>query len=140
VLVVLDTNVLVSGLAFPGGPPGRLVAAWRSGGLTLALSDFLLDELGRVLPALSARTAFTSSDARDFLDLLRAMALVIDLGPEVLAQAQASGLRDPNDVPVLATLIASGADYLVTGDKDLLAIAVHFPVLTPAEFCARHAP
>ena len=29
---------------------------------------------------------------------------------------------------------------LVTGDKDLLALAAHYPILTPAEFCARHAP
>lgn len=138
--VVLDTNVLVSGLAFPGGPPGRLVSAWRAGAFSLAVSDFLLDELARILPAMSARTGFTADDVRDFLDLLRAMAAVVDLGPEVLAQAHHSGLRDPNDVPILATLIAAAADCLVTGDKDLLALAEQYPILTPADFCARHAP
>lgn len=139
-LVVLDTNVLVSGLAFPGGAPGRLVSAWRAGTVDLAVSDFLLAELARILPALSARTGFTTVDVSDFLDLLRAMAQVIELGPEVLALAHASGLRDPNDTPVLATLLAAGADCLVTGDKDLLALAGQYPILSPAEFCARHAP
>lgn len=139
-LVVLDTNVLVSGLAFPGGPPGRLVNAWRGGAFDLAASDFLLDELARILPALSARTGFTPTDVRDFLDLLRAMGRVVELDPDALAKAQASGLRDPDDVPVLATLIAADADCLVSGDKDLLALAGHYPILTPAGFCARHAP
>lgn len=139
-LVVLDTNVLVSGLAFPLGPPGRLVSAWRGGAFNLAASDFLLDELARILPALATRTGFTSTDVHDFADLLRATARVVELGPQALAAAQASGLRDPNDVPILATLIAAGADCLVSGDKDLLALAEHYPVLTPADFCARHAP
>lgn len=34
--VVLDTNVLVSGLAYPGSVPGRIVGAWRQGGLDVA--------------------------------------------------------------------------------------------------------
>lgn len=55
-----------------------------------------------------------------------------------LEQAMASGLRDPNDVPILAMTIASRADWLITGDKDLLALSEHFPILTPADFCTRH--
>lgn len=51
-------------------------------------------------------------------------------------------LRDTNDQPVLATLLAalnaSGADYLVTGDKDLLALAERYPIVTPATFWAAH--
>ncbi len=45
--------------------------------------------------------------------------------------------RDPDDVPVLATLIASGADILVTGDRDLLAPRGKYPIETPAEFVRR---
>jgi prevent-host-death family protein len=53
--VVLDTNVLVSGLAYPGSVPGRIVAAWRQGALDVVLSRHLLDELARVLPRLNHR-------------------------------------------------------------------------------------
>jgi predicted nucleic acid-binding protein len=49
-----------------------------------------------------------------------------------------ANLRDPADQPVLATLRASGADYLITGDKDLLALADRYPIVTPAAFWARH--
>lgn len=139
-LVVLDTNVLVSGLAYPAGPPGRLVTAWRGGAFRLASSEFALRELSRVLPRLSARTGMSPNDVRDFLDALRAIAVWVEPGADSLAQAQASGLRDPNDVPILATLIAAGGDCLVSGDRDLLALADRYPILTPADFCARHAP
>jgi putative PIN family toxin of toxin-antitoxin system len=47
-------------------------------------------------------------------------------------------LRDAADQPVLLTLLAAQADYLITGDKDLLALAGQYPILTPAEFWARH--
>jgi len=77
---------------------------------------------------------------KDFLDLLQAMAVAVDLDAASIQQAQDSGLRDANDVPILATLIQSGADCLVSGDKDLLALRASLAILTPAEFCSRHAP
>jgi putative PIN family toxin of toxin-antitoxin system len=46
-------------------------------------------------------------------------------------------LRDSKDLKVLGTLLASQADYLVTGDKDLLALSHKYPILTPAAFWQR---
>lgn len=138
--VVLDTNVLVSGLAFPSGPPGRIVSAWRAGAFSLVASEFMLDELARILPALSHRTGFSAADVRDFLDLMRAMSTIVELSADHLAQAQGSGLRDPDDAPILATFLAAGADCLVTGDKDLLVLAGPWAILSPADFCARYNP
>jgi len=86
---------------------------------------------------------FSALDVKDFLDLLQAMAVAVDLDAASIQQAQDSGLRNPNDVPILpilATLIQSGADCLVSGDKDLLALRASLAILTPAEFCSRHAP
>jgi len=130
--VVLDTNVLVSGLAYPGSVPGRIVAVWRQGGLDVALSHYILDELARVLPRLP-RLGMTPVEIRDLVDSL--MFLVDIVEPE---GTQAADLRDPADQPVLLTLLAAKADYLITGDKDLLALANQYPIVTPAEFWARH--
>ena len=138
--VVLDTNVLVSGLAFPSGPPGRIVSAWRAGAFSLVASEFMLDELARILPALSHRTGFSAADVRDFLDLMRAMSTIVELSADHLAQAQGSGLRDPDDAPILATFLAAGAYCLVTGDKDLLVLAGPWAIVSPADFCARYNP
>lgn len=45
--------------------------------------------------------------------------------------------RDPDDSPILASLIAANADSLVTGDSDLLALCTDYPTVTPAELVLR---
>ena len=45
--------------------------------------------------------------------------------------------RDPQDTPILATLVASSADVLVSGDRDLLELRGKYPIQTPAEFVRR---
>jgi putative PIN family toxin of toxin-antitoxin system len=138
--LVLDTNVLVSGLLFPGGPPSRLVKAWRGGAFDLVISDFVIDELERTWTHLAPRLKAAPNDLEDFIDTLGLRAELHRLDAVMLAQAGAAGLRDPDDVPVLALLIGSGADCLVTGDKDLLALADNFPILSPADFIDRFMP
>ncbi len=130
---MLDTNVLVSGLAYPSSPPGRIVAAWRRGSLGVVLSRYILDEVARVLPRLSHRLGWRDADYDDFIDILALQVEIVD--PVDLPD---DAVRDAGDVPVLGTLLASGADYLVSGDRDLLALSDRHPVLTPAEFWNRH--
>jgi putative PIN family toxin of toxin-antitoxin system len=131
--VVLDTNVLLSGLAYPGSVPGKLVAAWRHGALDVVLSHFILEELRRVLPRLRQRHGLSDADIADLVDCLAFEAELVEP-----AQPVAPDLTDPVDLPVLGTLIASSAEYLVTGDKALLALAPDWRVLTPAQFWALH--
>jgi putative PIN family toxin of toxin-antitoxin system len=130
--VVLDTNVLVSGLAYPASIPGRIVGVWRQGGLDVVLSRFILDEMARVLPRLP-RIELTPGEIRDLADSFMFLADVVEPDAE-----QEPGLRDAADQQVLATLRASHADYLITGDKDLLALAGKYPVVTSAVFWERH--
>ena len=68
--MVLDTDVLVSGLAYPGSVPGRIVAAWRQGALDVVLSRYLLDELACVLPRLNHRLKWRPADFADLIDIL----------------------------------------------------------------------
>ena len=135
--IVLDTHVLVSGLAYPGSIPGRIVGAWRNGAIDAVLSRYILAELVRVLPRLNHRLRLSEED---ILDLVDALALLADLVDPAADAGPVSTLllRDPADLPVLGTLLASGADYLVTGDKDLLALAERHSILTPAQFWTRH--
>lgn len=130
--VVLDTNVIVSGLAYPASIPGQIVSAWREGGLEVTLSRYIVDEVKRVLPRLS-HIRRTPSEIEDLIDSIIFLADIVE--PDSREDAS---LRDPADQKVLATLLASGADYLITGDKDLLVLAEKYPILTPAVFWARH--
>ena len=135
--VVLDTNVLLSGIAYPASIPGKIMAAWRHGSIEVVLSAFILDELQRVLPRLVSRHGLTATEIDDLVDILSIQAEVI----EPLEDHEAE-LRDTDDQPVLGTLLAArqlaGADYLITGDKDLLALAGRYPIVTPAGFWATH--
>jgi putative PIN family toxin of toxin-antitoxin system len=136
--VVLDTNVLLSGIAYPASVPGKIMAAWRHGSVNVLLSVYILDELRRVLPRLTPRHGLTPAEIDDLVEALSIQADII----EPLASFEAN-LRDAGDQPVLGTLLralsASGADYLITGDKNLLALAEQYPIVTPAAFWATHA-
>jgi len=136
--VVLDTNVLLSGIAYPASVPGKIMAAWRHGSINVLLSSYILDELRRVLPRLEHRHRLTLAEIDDLVDVLSIQAEVIEPLPGIEPD-----LRDIDDQPVLGTLLAalktSGADYLITGDKDLLALAERYPIIAPAKFWATHA-
>jgi len=132
VRVVLDTNVLVSGLAYPDSIPGRILGVWRRGGLDVVLSRFILDEMVRVLPRLT-RITLNSAEIRDLADSFMLLAEIVEPSSKV-----EKALRDRADLPVLQTLQASKADYLINGDKDLLALADRYSIVTPAEFWSRH--
>lgn len=136
--VVLDTNVLLSGIAYPASVPGKILAAWRHGSVDVLLSAYILEELRRVLPRLAHRHGLTLAEIDDLVDVLFVQAEVIEPPP-----GAEPDLRDADDQAVLGTLLAalktSRVDYLITGDKDLLAMAERYPIVDPAKFWATHA-
>lgn len=135
--VVLDTNVLRSGIGYPASIPGKILAAWRNGSVEVLLSDYILDEQRRVLPRLADRHGLTAAEIDDFVDALSIQAEIIEPRP-----AEVPRLRDSADELVLDTFLAalngSKSDYLISGDKDLLALADRYPILTPAQFWSIH--
>lgn len=132
--VVLDTNVLLSGLMVPEGTPGRIVAAWNEARFEVALSLEQLAEIGRVLeyPKIRSRLGWDDQQIELFIKQLYIRVEVIELGA-----VSAEVPRDPDDAPILATLAAANADVLVTGDNDLLAVRGQYAIEPPAEFVRR---
>jgi putative PIN family toxin of toxin-antitoxin system len=129
--IVLDTNVLVSGLLSPFGPPGEIVRLVSSGVLILCLDARILAEYDDVL----ARHRFGFDP-----DSIAALLDYIDFRGEVVAsEPLVTRLPDPDDEPFLEVAFACGADSLVTGN------IAHFPpesavgvsVLSPADFMER---
>jgi len=132
--VVLDTNVLLSGLMTPTGVPGRIVAAWIDAEFELVMSLDQVSEVARVLayPKIRDRLCWDQERIESFIKQLHVRAEVIDLG-----STAAEVPRDPKDSPVLAPLVAAKADLLVTGDADLLALRSGHAIETPTEFGSR---
>jgi putative PIN family toxin of toxin-antitoxin system len=132
--VVLDTNVLVSGLLNREGIPGRLLQGVWDGSLELVLSEPLLAELRAVLdyPKIRKRLVASGIDTELFLDLLPFFTIRVDL-----SDIEVPLPRDAADQMVLATFVAAGAEWLVSGDYDLLVLADQFPILSPTAFVTR---
>jgi putative PIN family toxin of toxin-antitoxin system len=109
--IVLDSNVLVSGVLRAAGPPGRILDLVLGGRLQLLYDDRILAEYEEVL----ARPRFgTPRDAlEDLLDALRAS------GEAVVAPPVRIRLRDPDDLPFLEVAAAASGAALVTGDRGL---------------------
>ena len=131
--VVLDTTVLLSGLAYPASVPGSIVEAWRAGSLQVTLSHYILDELRRVLPKLRSRHGLSDDGIADLVDCLAFQADLVEPAGHWNAQ-----LTDPFDQAILGTLVAAKANYLITGDKALLVLADKYPVLAAAQFWQMH--
>ena len=111
--LLLDANVVVSGSLF-GGLEAELLRGARAGLFVAVTTDYVLDEIRRVL---HGKFGVPLSAAAEVLSGL-APELVPEPPPAVLAVAERL-LRDPRDIPILAAAIAAGVDGLVTGDKDL---------------------
>ena len=130
--VVLDTNVLVSGLGW-SGPPAAIIDAVTAGELTLLSSPALITELRRVLgyPKL----------AKVFADPNALANLVESASVQVLTSTQLQVVDDDSDNRALEAALDGSADYIVSGDNDLLKLGSFqgIPIVTPAAFLAGHA-
>jgi uncharacterized protein len=135
--VVIDTNVFVSGLMLPASVPGRILAAAIAGGFEIVLCEAVLEEIGAALryPKVRKRIALSDEELDRYVQALRFIADVVDPAGETVS---VPGHRD--DDVILAILLVAKADWLVTGDTALLALADKYPIATPAEFAARHLP
>ena len=130
---VLDTNQYVSMAIKAGGTADRLLAAWREERFVLLLSPPILDEIIRVLryPRLRRLIRLTPAE----LDgLIESLLLDAELTPGRLAVHVIT--RDPSDNMFLACAVEGRADYIVSGDQDLLTLESHqgIPIVTAAEF------
>ena len=131
---VLDTNVLVSGIGYPDSIPGKILAAWRRGSITVFLSHHIVEELSRSLPRMNHRLNWPPQKFEEEVELLALQARIVEP-----ADLPDKAVRDPSDVAVLGTLLASKADYLITGDDDLLSSTKQYPaIISPADFWRKH--
>lgn len=118
--VILDTNILLSGLISPSGIPARLIDAWLDRKFTLVSHAIQLDEMREVTRRDKIRALVRPFEAGR---LVNQIAVIADM-PERLPPVERS--RDPRDDFLLALCEAGKADWLVTGDKDdLLALVRH---------------
>ena len=128
--VVIDTNVLVSGI-FWSGPPHTLLSVWASGAFVLCASAAVLEEYFEVIDRLAARCG------RD--DLARRWKTYLFEHAEILDSSyEYGGCRDPDDAKFVECAVSADAEYLASGDQDLLTLerVGDVVILSPAKLLA----
>ncbi|HEY9868270.1 MAG TPA: putative toxin-antitoxin system toxin component, PIN family [Candidatus Obscuribacterales bacterium] len=116
---VLDANIWISAL-ITAGTPKRLVDLWvAEAAFTLVYPQALIDELSEI-PSRARLIARVHED-----DLQRLIALIEEDGFLVNPKEIPAVSRDPDDDVFLGCALACNADYLVTGDNDLLCLKEH---------------
>lgn len=128
--VVLDTSVVVSALVFEAGRLAWLRGAWRRDCIRPLVSKPTATELLRVLvyPKFGLSPVEQEILQADYLPFCEPVTATVPA-------KRVPRCRDPFDRPFLSLALAGNADYLVSGDDDLLILAPRFPVpiVKPAE-------
>lgn len=130
--VVIDTNVLVSAIIRPQGTTGQVLRQLQARRFDLLMSRITFDELVDVLfrPRLRAKYQLADTTLRPVLRLIYLRSVILQPNEKVTA------CRDPKDDIYLELAIAGKADYIVTGDADLLVLHPFrgIPIIVPATF------
>jgi putative PIN family toxin of toxin-antitoxin system len=115
VKIVFDTNVLARAHQRAQGPARRALLQTTSGTDTVILSQYLLQELGRILtyPKLLKRSGLSPADIAEYLEYLARVSTLVNPVP-----VPANLMRDQADEPVLGTALAGHADVICTLDAD----------------------
>jgi putative PIN family toxin of toxin-antitoxin system len=118
--IILDTNILLSALLSPHGPPAKLLDAWESKKFDLVACDALIVELREVAARPFFRARLRPGTAAMLADGLREFSLFFPKVPT--GRAAPHFAPDPKDSYLLALAEVSHSDFLVTGDKELLTL------------------
>ena len=133
--VVLDTNVVVSALLFERGRLSWLRPAWMAGDFRPLVSHSTAAELLRVLSY--SKFHLTNEEIEvllgDFLPFSEPVEVPVDVQTAIAALP---GLPDPDDCIFLELAEAGPAEFLVTGDQDLLTVPPpgDYRIISPADF------
>lgn len=127
---VLDTNLIVSYLLTQGDTLSRIIDHWERGSFVYLISPSMFAELQAVL----ARPRLQSAMSADPQALLEVVENDATFTAGTLSLAGVS--RDPKDDIFLACAVEGNADYIVTGDADLLVLTEHegIKILRPHDF------
>lgn len=112
---VADTNLIISRLLLPASKPAEALSKAQKSGDMLA-SDATLAELAQVLARPKFDKYLSAQDRKRFFALLAPLCIKIDIVQSIHA------CRDPNDDKFLELAVNGSADFILTGDKDLLTL------------------
>lgn len=126
--VVIDTNVLLSFLIKRSSTPGIVVTQVLQKHVLLTSTDVLY-ELHKKCKENKFRSYFSIEEGQQFIELLS------QVGEHIIITKQIFICRDTCDNKFLELALSGGANFIVSGDKDLLEIKQfnNFKILSPSK-------
>ena len=110
--VVLDTNIIISALGW-GGKPKKCFELILKGDLISITSPEIIHEVEKVMEY--PKFSFKNKEKREFLEVITKSSIIIEPKTEINLIKE-----DPTDNMFLEAAITGHADYIISGDKDLL--------------------
>lgn len=131
--VVLDANVIVSALIRPQGPPGHIIGHIAARDVELVLTPDITSEIGRAARYEKVRKAMSFSE--DELELWLTALEVLAIHVEPTRRVSVVG-TDPEDDKYVEAALEGLAQFIVTGDRHLLALEAfeEIRIVRPAAF------
>jgi len=132
-IIVLDTNLIISALLSPQGTPAKIVNLWEKGKFDVAVSDPLLDELERALGYERIKKYFRGTDFNRGIFILHLRETAILVKPQNRLEVITD---DTDDNRLLECAVTSRSSYIISGDQHLLDLKEYqgIQILSPAGF------
>ena len=126
---VADTNLIISRLLLPNSKPAKAFTKAQKGG-DMLVSDSTLSELAQVLARPKFDKYLSPEDRKRFFTLIAPLCIKTDIVQTITA------CRDPKDNKFLELALNGSADFILSGDKDLLTLHPFqgIPIYKPAEY------
>jgi len=130
--IMIDTNIFISAILFPGSTPSKLVEKVLDK-YHLVLCSQIIEELHEVF---NRKFDNKISCLEEFLFKL---SYELVYTPQKIDKKEYPEIRDQKDLPILVSSILGDVDYLITGDKDFFDIEIERPIImTAKDFLKSH--
>lgn len=134
-LVVLDSNVIISSLLKSTSASSKIMELWTKHYFDLISSTYIITEVKKTLSDKELLKKYRFSPTKQSRLISRLVHFSKMVNPTIISNI----VRDQKDNPVISTAISGHANYLVTGDQDLLVLAKHkqiqpLEILSPTDF------
>lgn len=128
--LVIDTNIFVSSFFNKDGNPKKIIDLWKTGRVVLCISEQILEEYAEVLIRLGLE------QEKELSEIMHLFGDSINLSCRPVTSEIKIITEDPEDNMFIECAIANDADYIISGDKHLLALESYgkIKILSPLSF------
>jgi len=131
--IVLDTNVIISGMIMDHNAPFEILKAFEKGKLALIVSEPILEEVNRVLnyPRIKEKRHLSQQKIHRIMKALKTYGVITPAKLKIDAVPQ-----DPEDNKFICAAIEGKAEYIVSGDRHLTELVSYhgIRIVSPSEF------